>query len=63
LRRVATRYRVIVPSLLADVRADTLEVPAPIAPDTDPRGGTIFTPQRYRVTGQWDRFQEEPQRV
>ena len=63
LRRVASRYRIVVPSLMADVRQDTLEVEAPIAPDRDPRGGNVFTPERYRVAGQWEKFAEKPQRA
>ncbi len=53
LRRVASRNRIIVPSLLADVRL-TGEVPrAPITAKVRPGGGTVFVPLRYRLGGQW----------
>ena len=51
LRRVADRYRIEVPSLLADRRATGDR--APIIPMTRPGGGTIFVPHRYRADGQW----------
>ena len=59
LRRIAIRYRLIVPSLLADVREDALENEAPIAPRTDRGGGTELVPPRYRLEGQWDHFAED----
>ena len=64
LRRVAIRYRIVVPSLLADLREDTLETEALIAPKTRPGGGVLFVPERYRLKGQWDKFaEEEPARA
>jgi len=59
LRRVAIRYRIVVPSLLADVREDALDTVAVIAPKTRPGGGTAFVPVRYRLLGQWEKFAEE----
>jgi len=55
LRRVARRNRIVVASLVADVRTaegDIDEV-SPIAPKIRPGGGTIFVPERYRLQGQW----------
>lgn len=63
LRRVALRYRIIVPSLMADVREDALESEATIAPKRDPRGGHVFVPERYRLKGQWEKFAEEAPRA
>ncbi|HEX6487356.1 MAG TPA: ABC transporter permease [Candidatus Dormibacteraeota bacterium] len=61
LRRVAIRYRIVVPSLLADVRAGSLETQAPIANKARGDGGGTFVPVRYRLLGQWDKFaQEQP---
>jgi branched-chain amino acid transport system permease protein len=51
LRRVADRYRIEVPSLLADRRATGNR--APIAEKSRPGGGAIFMPRRYRAEGQW----------
>jgi branched-chain amino acid transport system permease protein len=51
LRRVADRYRIEVPSLLADRRPTGSR--AAIIPMTRPGGGTIFVPERYRAEGQW----------
>lgn len=53
LRRVAVRYRVLVPSLLADSSVNPLESEAPIAPKLRPGGGTVFVPRRYELAGQW----------
>jgi branched-chain amino acid transport system permease protein len=58
LRRVAVRYRMIVPSLLADVRADALAGEAPIAPRSE-QGGSDFVPVRYRLEGQWESLTAE----
>lgn len=52
LRRVADRYRIEVPSLIADRRTG-LGHRAPIEPKTRPGGGTVFVPVRYRADGQW----------
>lgn len=51
LRRVAERYRIEVPSLVADRRRG-LGRRAPIAPRTR-ANGAAFVPVRYRATGQW----------
>jgi branched-chain amino acid transport system permease protein len=52
LRRVAARYRIDVPSLVADRRRG-LGDKVPIEAKARPGGGTVFTPQRYRPDGQW----------
>jgi branched-chain amino acid transport system permease protein len=52
LRRVAARYRIDVPSLVADRRRG-LGDKVPIEPRTRPGGGSVFTPKRYRPDGQW----------
>jgi branched-chain amino acid transport system permease protein len=52
LRRVAVRYRIIVPSLLADRGPDGTDAKAEIAPKMG-RAGTDFVPVRYRVKEQW----------
>lgn len=50
LRRIASRYRIHVPSLVADGRdGGTL----PIVAKTRPSGGTLFIPSRYRLERQW----------
>lgn len=51
LRRVADRYRIDVPSLIADRRASLHR--AGLAPKSRPGGGKIFVPERYRIPGQW----------
>jgi branched-chain amino acid transport system permease protein len=51
LRRVADRYRIVVPSLLADRRIDDRR--APISANVRAGGGKIFVPKRYRPRGQW----------
>ncbi|HXA29885.1 MAG TPA: hypothetical protein VN193_14185 [Candidatus Angelobacter sp.] len=48
LRRIAVRYRILVPSLLADRARDGIDVRAEIAPKMG-RGGVEFVPVRYRV--------------
>jgi branched-chain amino acid transport system permease protein len=48
LRRIAVRYRIVVPSLLADRARDGIDARAEIAPKTG-RGGVEFVPVRYRV--------------
>jgi len=53
LRRVAVRHRILVPSLLADMRRDTLSTKAPIAPRLRAGGGTLFVPRRYRLRHGW----------
>jgi len=52
LRRVAARFRIDVPSLVAD-RLQGLGWRAAIAPRTRAGGGSSFVPRRYRPTGQW----------
>jgi branched-chain amino acid transport system permease protein len=48
LRRIAVRYRIVVPSLLADRARDGVDARAEIAPKMG-RGGAEFVPVRYRV--------------
>ena len=48
LRRIAVRYRIVVPSLLADRARDGIDARAEIAPKMG-RGGVEFVPVRYRV--------------
>jgi len=48
LRRIAVRYRIVVPSLLADRARDGVDARAEIAPKMG-RGGVEFVPVRYRV--------------
>ncbi len=48
LRRIAVRYRIVVPSLLADRARDGIDARAAIAPKMG-RGGVEFIPVRYRV--------------
>jgi ABC-type branched-subunit amino acid transport system permease subunit len=52
LRRVARRYRIVVPSLVADVRQQG-RMRLPIAPKQRPGGGTSFVASRYRLPDQW----------
>jgi hypothetical protein len=59
LRRVAIRYRIIVPSLLADTIKEGHEEQAVIAPKRRPGGGPAFVPVRYRMPRRWDRFTEK----
>ena len=52
LRRVAKRHRIVVPSLLADVRTEGLAAErVGIAPRTRTAGA--YVPDRYRIDGQW----------
>lgn len=54
LRRLADRERIVVPSLVADVRTEGLEKPkAQIQPKVRPGGGQVFVPARYRLDDQW----------
>ena len=54
LRWIARRNKIVVPSLLADVRVDSLgRVRAAIAPKTRRSGGKVFVPERYRLEDQW----------
>jgi branched-chain amino acid transport system permease protein len=53
LRRVAHRYGIVVPSLVADVRTEGIVQKAPIEPKRRSTGGTAFVPHRYRVAEQW----------
>jgi branched-chain amino acid transport system permease protein len=48
LRRIAIRYRIVVPSLLADRGGNGIDAPAQIAPKMV-RGSPEFVPIRYRV--------------
>ena len=51
LRRIARRNGIAVPSL-ERTRATQQHV-APIVPKTGPRGGAVFVPRRYALTGDW----------
>jgi hypothetical protein len=51
LRRVAYRYRIVVPSLFTD--AGWANQIAPIRPKVRPGGGTVFIPRVYRLPDQW----------
>lgn len=51
LRRVASRNRIVVPSLMAD-RGEADYV-APIRSKLRPSGGEAFVPRRFRLDGQW----------
>jgi branched-chain amino acid transport system permease protein len=53
LRRVALRRRIVVPSLVIDVRAEGDEDKAAIAPRLQPDGSTAFVPERYALHHQW----------
>jgi branched-chain amino acid transport system permease protein len=53
LRRVAMRHRIIVPSLVADARAGSLDGRARIQEKTRAGGGAAFIPTRYEPEGQW----------
>lgn len=53
LRKLARRNRILVPSLVADVRQDDGVDVAPIAPKIRPGGGTVFVPRRYHLERQW----------
>jgi branched-chain amino acid transport system permease protein len=55
LRSIARRQRIVVPSLLADVKVDAgvIRERHPIAPKARPGGGAAFVPRRYEVAGQW----------
>lgn len=52
LRRLASRHRIDVPSLVADRGAGARDRVA-IAPNQRSGGGEIFVPIRYRLGGQW----------
>lgn len=49
LRRVAIRYKIFVPSLLADYRQDGQMARVPIAPREDADGNREHVPVRYRI--------------
>jgi hypothetical protein len=51
LRRIARRNGIAVPSL--DRARSTEKRTAPIVPKTGPRGGAVFVPRRYALTGDW----------
>jgi branched-chain amino acid transport system permease protein len=51
LRRVAYRYRIVVPSRFTD--AGWANQIAPIRPKVRPGGGTVFIPRVYRLPDQW----------
>ncbi|MHB8717565.1 MAG: ABC transporter permease [Candidatus Dormibacteria bacterium] len=61
LRRVARRNKIVVPSLLADLREGGQRVRAPIAPKMR-KGTTVpaFVPPQYRVSDQWSLGAEPP---
>lgn len=62
LKRVAYRYRVIVPSLYTDAGVAGWENQvAPIRPKVRPGGGTVFVPRIYRLPEQWLARPEEVQ--
>lgn len=50
LRRIASRYRIHVPSLVADGQDGGV---LPMLKKTRPSGGTLFIPSRYRLAEQW----------
>lgn len=61
LRRVANRYGLVVPSLMADVNVDGLAARrAAIAPKLRPGGGEVFVPRRYALNRQWGVGQSVP---
>ena len=51
LRRIARRNGIAVPSLDRTRAAE--QRTAPIVPKTGPRGGAVFVPRRYALTGEW----------
>jgi branched-chain amino acid transport system permease protein len=53
MRRVARRRRLIVPSLIADQKANDHERRAPIRPRLTRAGSSAFVPQRYQLRDQW----------
>jgi branched-chain amino acid transport system permease protein len=58
LRRVATRHRIVVPSLFADRQAGAEDGRAPVAPNLGDGRRPAFVPQRYRLEGQWAKLRE-----
>ncbi|MFN2464016.1 MAG: branched-chain amino acid ABC transporter permease, partial [Candidatus Dormibacteria bacterium] len=59
VRRVAIRYRVAVPGLLADARELAQLRRGKVNPKTRPGGGTILVPARYRLFDQWRAFRSD----
>lgn len=54
LRRVADRYGIVVPSLIADIGiGDGQRRRAALQPNVRPGGGSVFVPRRYRLAEQW----------
>ncbi|MFT5221724.1 MAG: branched-chain amino acid transport system permease protein [Glaciecola sp.] len=53
LRRVAKRHRIVVPSLIADQKAEDVDGAAPIRPKVQATGTTEFIARRYGLQGQW----------
>jgi branched-chain amino acid transport system permease protein len=53
LRRIASRRRIRVPSLMADRDVTAADARAPIAAKQSKRGGTAFVPERYALPEQW----------
>ncbi len=51
LRRVAVRYRIVVPTLIEDVLTSTRR--APMTEKIRPGGGQVFVPTRYEPPKQW----------
>ncbi|HEX9766493.1 MAG TPA: hypothetical protein VGA36_06995 [Nitriliruptorales bacterium] len=62
LRRLAERYRLRVPNLVADGSLDA-QVVAPLLPRTRAGGGTAFVPRRYALEDQWVAEPDEPEVV
>ncbi len=59
LRRVALRYRIVVPSLLGDKRGNALDQQSPIAPKMGAGGTNLFVPAHYRLQGQWAKLKKD----
>lgn len=53
LRRVARRFRIVVPSLVADIASDPKKERAPLAAKTRSVAGQAFVPSRYELPRQW----------
>lgn len=60
LRRVANRYGLVVPSLMADMDVTGLNREAAILPKMRPGGGEAFVPRRYALSRQWGVGQKVP---
>jgi branched-chain amino acid transport system permease protein len=53
LRRIASRHRILVPSLMADRDLRRVDDRASLAAKQARRGGTVFVPSRYALDAQW----------